>query len=160
MLNKEQDLLGSRYVTRSEVLEVARSGGARRGVSAGDACCVRWRRPRRCTNWSSAARSSGARCCRWRRTACVPARAAGPAPSPRIRGLASVFDGRRREWVCTAVLSQIEVAGTQAVRAFQQDREIRRAVAVDVALDQRVRARGALAQFAGDVGERVCAHER
>ena len=34
---------------------IARSGGARRGVSAGLAWCVRWRRPKRCTNWSSAA---------------------------------------------------------------------------------------------------------
>ena len=35
---------------------VARSGRARRGVSAGDGACARWRRPRRCTTSSSAAR--------------------------------------------------------------------------------------------------------
>ncbi len=34
---------------------VARSGGARRGVSAGQRACVRSKRPKPCTSWSSAA---------------------------------------------------------------------------------------------------------
>ena len=55
MLNKEQDLLGSRYVTRSEVLE-SLDLVARGEVFPLVTWCARWRRPRRCTNWSSAAR--------------------------------------------------------------------------------------------------------
>ena len=55
LLNKEQDVLGSRYVTRSEVLDLLDLVRAAK-CSRSSRSCVRWRRRRPCTNWSSAAR--------------------------------------------------------------------------------------------------------
>ena len=48
LLLKEQEILGSRYVTRREILETLDLVGARRGVAAGDGVSVRSPRPMLC----------------------------------------------------------------------------------------------------------------
>ena len=66
MLTKEQAILGSRYVTRAEILEAC-DLVARGEVWPLVTVCGPCRRPRPCTIWSSAARSPGGRRCRLRR---------------------------------------------------------------------------------------------